>query len=229
MLIGKQFTEKLYSTGDEMLDNLLERAFCEGYELAQREYAKKDYEGLTEEGKKILKANRDDYAKQLWKIRNENKNIDKRIVENNWNKVTTSGKIVGGGVKSEFKQSSTQGHDMPNIEDFGKYHKKSLWGNLSKTADDASNIMRKNVEKAGYIQKEKPTGEKIKEKEKALVVIPNKIVKRSGSKTADFLRNNKKALIIGGTGVALAGGGAYLLHRHNKKKKEEEDKRKKSN
>ena len=38
MLIGKQFTEKLYSTGDEMLDNLLERAFCEGYELAQREF-----------------------------------------------------------------------------------------------------------------------------------------------------------------------------------------------
>ena len=117
MLIGKQFTErlysenqeeKLYSTGDEMLDNLLEKAFCEGYELAQREYAEEA-------------------------------------------------------------------------------------------------------------------------EEKALVVIPNKLVKRSGSKTADFLRNNKKALIIGGTGVALAGGGAYLLHRHNKKKKEEEDKRKKSN
>ena len=114
MLIGKQFTERLYSenqeekwysTGDEMLDNLLERAFCEGYELAQREYAEEA-------------------------------------------------------------------------------------------------------------------------EEKALVVIPNKIVKRSGS---NFLRNNKKALIIGGTGVALAGGGAYLLHRHNKKKKEEEDKRKKSN
>ena len=51
MLIGKQFTErlysenqeeKLYSTGDEMLDNLLERAFCEGYELAQREYAEEE-------------------------------------------------------------------------------------------------------------------------------------------------------------------------------------------
>ena len=34
--------EKLYSTGDEMLDNLLERAFCEGYELAQREYAEEE-------------------------------------------------------------------------------------------------------------------------------------------------------------------------------------------
>ena len=30
--------EKLYSTGDSELDDLLERAFCEGYEYAQREY-----------------------------------------------------------------------------------------------------------------------------------------------------------------------------------------------
>ena len=36
MIIGKQFAERLYSTGDEMLDNLLERAFCEGYELGQQ-------------------------------------------------------------------------------------------------------------------------------------------------------------------------------------------------
>lgn len=34
--------ERLYSTGDEMLDNLLERAFCEGYELAQREFGFRD-------------------------------------------------------------------------------------------------------------------------------------------------------------------------------------------
>ena len=36
MILGKQFAEKLYSTGNEMLDNLLERAFCEGYELGQQ-------------------------------------------------------------------------------------------------------------------------------------------------------------------------------------------------
>ena len=32
--------EKLYSTGDDYLDNLLERAFCEGYEYAQKEFGK---------------------------------------------------------------------------------------------------------------------------------------------------------------------------------------------
>ena len=58
MIIGRNFTEKLYSisgyyedeklysTGNEDLDNLLERAFCEGYEYAQKEFGKT---GLTAE------------------------------------------------------------------------------------------------------------------------------------------------------------------------------------
>ncbi len=53
MIIGRQLVEKmysenydeyedtrLYSTGDSELDELLERAFCEGYEYAQREFAR---------------------------------------------------------------------------------------------------------------------------------------------------------------------------------------------
>ena len=49
MIIGRELVEKhyseieeserLYSTGDSELDELLERAFCEGYEYAQREFA----------------------------------------------------------------------------------------------------------------------------------------------------------------------------------------------
>ena len=51
MIIGRQLIErmysendyyedtKLYSTGDSELDDLLERAFCEGYEYAQKEFA----------------------------------------------------------------------------------------------------------------------------------------------------------------------------------------------
>jgi hypothetical protein len=35
--------EKLYSTGNEELDDLLERAFCEGYEYAQREFATREF------------------------------------------------------------------------------------------------------------------------------------------------------------------------------------------
>ena len=55
MKIGRQFAEermyskneeeRLYSTGNDELDELLERAFCEGYEYAQREFAEKKEEG----------------------------------------------------------------------------------------------------------------------------------------------------------------------------------------
>ena len=52
MIIGKQFAEKLYSTGDEMLDNLLERAFCEGYELGQQLFSDSKDEDEDEEKEK---------------------------------------------------------------------------------------------------------------------------------------------------------------------------------
>lgn len=32
------YDEKLYNTGNDDLDDLLERAFCDGYEYAQREF-----------------------------------------------------------------------------------------------------------------------------------------------------------------------------------------------
>lgn len=37
-----EMEERLYSTGDYELDEILERAFCEGYEVAQREFADDD-------------------------------------------------------------------------------------------------------------------------------------------------------------------------------------------
>ena len=39
---NNEIQEKLYSTGNDELDDLLERAFCEGYEYAQREFAEKE-------------------------------------------------------------------------------------------------------------------------------------------------------------------------------------------
>lgn len=59
MITGRELVEKmysenydeyedtrLYSTGDDELDELLERAFCEGYEYAQKEFGRT---GLTKE------------------------------------------------------------------------------------------------------------------------------------------------------------------------------------
>ena len=35
-----QEEERLYSTGNDELDELMERAFCEGYEYAQKEFGR---------------------------------------------------------------------------------------------------------------------------------------------------------------------------------------------
>lgn len=56
--------EKLYSTGNDELDNLLEHAFCEGYEYAQREFARRDYEGLTESQAGALRQQRAQLARK---------------------------------------------------------------------------------------------------------------------------------------------------------------------
>ena len=59
MILRKQFAEKLYSTGNEMLDNLLERAFCEGYELGQQLFSdSKDEDEEKEKDKRKKKLKR---------------------------------------------------------------------------------------------------------------------------------------------------------------------------
>lgn len=47
---GYEMEERLYSTGDVELDEILERAFCEGYEAAQREFADDSYDELIGAG-----------------------------------------------------------------------------------------------------------------------------------------------------------------------------------
>jgi len=66
MIIGRQLVdeyyedEKLYSTGDDYLDEMLEKAFCDGYEYAQREFAEEednqDKRGMSTGGKVAVAA-----------------------------------------------------------------------------------------------------------------------------------------------------------------------------
>ena len=73
----------------------------------------------------------------------------------------------------------------------------------------------KNSEEPGFFEFGK--------KEKPVTALTVNTKKSIGSKTADFIKNNKKALIAGSAGTAAIAGGSILLHRHNKKKKEEEE------
>ena len=41
-----------------LIEELIEKAFCEGYEYAQKEYARRDYEGLSEKAANKLREDR---------------------------------------------------------------------------------------------------------------------------------------------------------------------------
>lgn len=62
---NNEIQEKLYSTGNDELDELLERAFCEGYEYAQKEFGRAERKERRESNRKmrelgINKYDRDD-------------------------------------------------------------------------------------------------------------------------------------------------------------------------
>jgi hypothetical protein len=74
-LINKYYEdEKLYSTGDDYLDDLLEKAFCEGYEYAQREFA--------EESDKDVKLNKEDERDiRRWSRHKETADLKRKALE----------------------------------------------------------------------------------------------------------------------------------------------------
>ena len=62
--------ERYFSTTDITLENEAEKLFSIIEEPEEREFARKDYEGLSEEGQKALKAKRSEIAKELAQKRN---------------------------------------------------------------------------------------------------------------------------------------------------------------
>ena len=80
MIIGRDLIEsqKLYSTGDDDLDELLERAFCDGYEYAQKEFSTRKYVGAAADGASIDSDYIPDYPRALEKrTRDQLQNISK--------------------------------------------------------------------------------------------------------------------------------------------------------
>ena len=138
MITGKRFTErlysenqeeKLYSTGDEMLDNLLERAFCEGYELAQKEFARRDYEGLSKKGQEDLRKMRGAIAKDLMSKR--------KWVNTMTNDITDKSNFIADGVNQYSKKL---GKMFPE----SKSNIKKIAERVSDNVNSSSNNMRLN-------------------------------------------------------------------------------------
>lgn len=129
MIIGRNFIEKLYSenyseyedtklysTGDSELDDLLEKAFCEGYEYAQKEF-----------GNPLNKA-----AKRKWVLEQGKKAIFDKAHKNKWDSFRVSdsladkGKILREGRK---KISSITPKIGKNIKD--RYEKSDIHGKIN--------------------------------------------------------------------------------------------------
>jgi len=60
-----QEEERLYSTGNDELDDLLERAFCDGYEYAQREFAEKEEKKEKKKRKKYENESHRGYGRAI--------------------------------------------------------------------------------------------------------------------------------------------------------------------
>ena len=129
MILGKDYInghqeEKLYSTGNEMLDNLLERAFCEGYELAQREFGARDRKNARAIARQVqgAEAAANKAAKEQARIQkgidavNKAGGIDKVqdremamwLKDPKYRKAVESG-LGGGPIKSEKIEQITKG------------------------------------------------------------------------------------------------------------------------
>ena len=186
----------------------------------QREFAFKDYEGLSEAQAKALKAKRSEYAKELLK---SHRQTQKGITEaanrygENLGSISTESTIKGGGVKSNFTTETIRGSKDSAASAIKLHRGEVIKGHLDQSGN-AKKIMREAVEKevsSGGPKWKRPVKE-LTLQQVAEKATPTKKIKKLG-----FLSRNKKALAIGGvSAAALAGLGYGAKKLHDKKKKE---------
>lgn len=93
--------ERLYSTGNDELDDLLERAFCDGYQYAQVEFAEKEDKEDDWSAKDDREMKLGDKA-EIWSLKKLATKKDREaIVEGhrhgNWHKMGVQSAKYGGG------------------------------------------------------------------------------------------------------------------------------------
>ena len=240
-LLEVEGEERLFSTADINLEDAEERIFSLNEEKL---FARRDYEGLDDVQKEVLKRKRSEYAKDLRRSRNKfNLKDTKDLLEKNgWNGVETNGTIKGGGVKSTIYVSD-KANKLDNYDTLTKRHVGNIRKEQLKSAEEAGKIMRDQVvndfegevtkarENKKY-QSAKGNKEAVKPKPegvkpgKELAKLDNtskvKVNKEKLSKrVAEWAKKNKKGLAI--ATVASLGTGAAAMAYKNKKKDKKED------
>lgn len=191
------------------------------YSVKEVTFAKKDYEGLTEEGKKILREKRSAYAKSLLKnYRDTMAGIDN--VGGNYNQLKTTGNLSGGGVRTGYQVITNKG-TADSAENFINTHKSSVRKELGKQAKNAGEIMRGET-MVGHraLPKAEPIAQEVKDSlgKKADYA---EAIKRGKMKKGFKLSRNQKIGAAALGAAALVGAGTYAYKKHKKSKKKKDN------
>ena len=246
--------EKLYSTGDSELDNLLERAFCEGYSYAQKEFNSKAQKAMRrkwdleqamdahsyqdEENLKIQKAKSQDFMLGRKKT---NELIDKATKQTKTEDEKMLGITVGKKhvLRGKDKKEVEEMENATNLLRAGRKRSKDTH-NFHTVPSKRDNSFKTELDRK--ITNNEAYGSSIggntlganknrndyRFDKQLKEQIKDRKSKLAAKKVKDFIKDNKKGLAIGGAvlGTALVGSG-IAIHRHNKKKKEQEKEDKK--
>ena len=180
--------------------------------ILQRLYSRKDYEGLTEEGRAILKEKRDSLAKKyIDSLKELNSKTEQTIKD----------------AEAVYDLSTDAGKKKYNkaVDKIRKNHNKEL-EELSKALEGekfkASGSVPYSRKPAANSSDNKAFVDSFKEKTKDL--------KDATKKTTEgFFKKNKKGLIIGGSVLAASGltyGGIKVVKKYKDKKKSEDIRKK---
>lgn len=219
---GYEMEERLYSTGDYELDEILERAFCEGYEAAQREFADDDsYDELIGAG--IGAGAVGLGAAGAYGYRKGANALKKHAID----KIEKNEKLT-----REAKDKAIKGWNEGKISRSSDWLAKHL-GKTGTVATKVSGWADKAIEKMGPkkidVKKFDELVKKYQEKngltlaaakEKANKKLSDgKIMKKTkaaGKWVAEKVKNNPRAAAAAAAGIAAAGIGAGAGYAHRK-------------
>ena len=225
--------ERYFSTREILMEDEEERLFSIVDE-EQREFARRDYEGLTEAQQRVLKKHRSEYARDLNRIRNNRsaKNIKKILQDNGWDNIQTTDVVEGGGIKSTLK-ADTGSNGLDNYDTVSRRASNNIRKEALEQSSNAKKIMRDELERGLYDDEVKSV-ERAQERLKNMKAnkankatreavekatreaIPQKVtVEKVAKKGFKLGKGGKIAL-----GAALVGGTAYGAKKlYDRKKK----------
>lgn len=165
-----------------------------GYELVQKEFARKDYEGLTEFQSEKLKAKRSEIAKKTLEKRRQ---INKQLESAN-KKLNKAGSRIPESAKKALEEAMTKSREI----------------GYGRTLDYSKN-------EAAKARNEILSPEAVQEKVRTTTTTVDNKTKRNIAKRAlDWIKKNPKKSAGIGLGAATLGTGAVIGYQHYKKKKD---------